>query len=276
MSGSDTAATRLTDAKAGCRIKRTTVCRVAPPITTNDDEKIKVYFQAMTLLETVAVKCVEPNPGFDNLQEEMDAFRGLVDDKIKESMGPAKMAKIIIDSINQIRKRKADMVLREKEKAAAKTQADVLEKQRHNQPPTPEPADPNRPRYACRMCRTILFGQNHLAPEHIQNRHSFKKLSQTPAASCQSFFCSEDVLQWLSPSGEDIEGKLTCPRCSHKIGHWKWAGAQCSCGTWVTPAIQIPASKVDVVACDSLASPTPSLVGMVNPVSYDEISHEDS
>ena len=48
MSGSGTAATRLTDAKAGCRIKRTTVCRVAPPITTNDDENIvklpTIYF----------------------------------------------------------------------------------------------------------------------------------------------------------------------------------------------------------------------------------------
>lgn len=231
-----------------------------------DDEKILGYFQA-NQLET-SVQCVAPNPTYDNLQQEMEAFKEL-DEEVKQrclvdgSMGPAKMAKHIVDSIYQIKKTRVDKIQREKEeteRAAAASAAESIatSTNKDQQPQQHEPADPSRPRYACRMCRIILFGENHLAQDHVQNRHTFKKMNHhrsTPtAATCQSLFCSDDVLQWLSPSGEDIEGKLTCPRCSHKIGHWKWAGAQCSCGTWVTPAIQIPVSKVDVVTPPRLST----------------------
>jgi dual specificity phosphatase 12 len=45
----------------------------------------------------------------------------------------------------------------------------------------------------------------------------------------------------------DTEGKLACPKCSCKVGQWNWSGAQCSCGSWVTPAIQVPLSRVDKI-----------------------------
>lgn len=238
-----------------------------------DDEKIKVYFLANQL--EVSVKSVDPNPEFHSLHEEMEAFK-ILDDETKSvyqttgTMGPGKMAKAIIDAVFQIENSnvketqqvleeaaRAEQLLEETEKALTTSQ---------EQGTPHEPPDPNRPRYACRICRTILFGENHLAQDHIQNLHSFKKAGSTPSALCQSLFCSDDVLQWLSPSGEDIEGRLTCPRCSHKIGHWKWAGAQCSCGTWVTPAIQIPSSKVDVVAPMLESLPIASfVVGASNP-----------
>ncbi|KAG5175166.1 hypothetical protein JKP88DRAFT_229260 [Tribonema minus] len=46
---------------------------------------------------------------------------------------------------------------------------------------------------------------------------------------------------------DDLEGKICCPgkHCSARVGTYKWTGSQCSCGTWITPAIQIPKSKVD-------------------------------
>ncbi|CAM9867706.1 unnamed protein product [Phaeothamnion confervicola] len=45
----------------------------------------------------------------------------------------------------------------------------------------------------------------------------------------------------------DVEGKIVCATasCGARLGSYKWAGSQCSCGTWVTPAIQITGSRVD-------------------------------
>ena len=46
---------------------------------------------------------------------------------------------------------------------------------------------------------------------------------------------------------EGIEGKLICPnpKCKSRLGSFNWSGSQCSCGSWVVPAVQIVASKVD-------------------------------
>ncbi len=237
-----------------------------------DDEKIQGYFHANQL--EVSVTCGDPNQEFDNLHEEMEAFK-VLDDETKQkcqsngSMGPGKMAKMIIEAVSRIKKTKAEAIEQEKEEAEknAQLEAEMAAMAIQEQQDRREPPDPSRPRYACRICRTILFGENHLEKGHVQNLHSFRKLSHaqsTPVSSCQSIFCSDDVLQWLSPSGQEIEGKLTCPRCSHKIGHWRWAGAQCSCGTWVTPAIQIPSSKVDIVTPAFNNHPV-ELVGIINP-----------
>jgi hypothetical protein len=130
--------------------------------------------------------------------------------------------------------------------------------------------DPSLPIFACRICRTPLLDQSHLAVGHVQNLHSFRRLSKattttvtnpqtTPRRPCQSLFCDESVLEWLSSSSSSsssspssyptvvLEGRLSCYKCSNKLGHWKWSGSQCSCGTWVVPAIQIPLSKVDTI-----------------------------
>ena len=130
--------------------------------------------------------------------------------------------------------------------------------------------NPNKVRYACRKCRQILFGEEQLNGGHIQNLHNFKRANydkKRPTRPCQSIFCNESVLDSLTDGssnstaagqGDDYnigyedynynaEGKLSCFKCHNKIGHFKWSGAQCSCGTWVTPAIQIPMSKIDII-----------------------------
>jgi hypothetical protein len=122
--------------------------------------------------------------------------------------------------------------------------------------------DTSLPIFACRICRTPLLDQSHLAEGHVQNLHSFRRsvAGANPKAlqrhPCQSLFCDESVLQWLSSSSSSasssyttlvLEGRLSCFKCSNKLGHWKWTGSQCSCGTWVVPAIQIPLSKVDII-----------------------------
>jgi hypothetical protein len=72
------------------------------------------------------------------------------------------------------------------------------------------------------------------------------KERSSKSRSCTSYFIQE-ALQWMKAASEDIEGKLVCPhgRCGQRLGMIRWAGGQCSCGTWVTPAIQLNKSAVD-------------------------------
>jgi dual specificity phosphatase 12 len=220
----------------------------------NDSEQLKNYFQANNL--SLSPECVHPNSGFESLQTEMDFFKSLNEkDKNKhlseQTMGPGKMAKFVLDAAQQMKKERLEKLKAEATESTPSAESReeelaVEEKKQAGQPII----DPNLPRYACRICRTVLFGQDHLAKEHVPNLHAFKKANynaKRPTVTCQSIFCSEAVLEWLSPNGQDIEGKLACPKCSFKIGHWRWSGAQCSCGTWLTPAIQIPTSKVDTM-----------------------------
>ena len=81
-------------------------------------------------------------------------------------------------------------------------------------------------------------------------RHSFYEAG---AASCTLLFLSEP-LAWMS-SLDDVKGSLKCPgsRCDVQLGSWSWSGSQCSCGTWVTPSINLVASKLD----RKLVAPTP-------------------
>lgn len=230
-----------------------------------DDTQIQNYFKSSNLTPTVEM--IQPNQSFINLQAEMDAFKKLDDDQkhrcMQEgNMGPSKMAKFVTDFILNLQQAKISQMRKKAEEDEAKRKEIESARIDKEEPKRIEPADPTRSRYACQKCRTILLGENHLAPDHLQNLHSFRRAG-TGMAACQSLFCSEDVLAWLSPSGADIEGRLSCPRCNHKIGHWNWAGAQCSCGTWVTPAIQIPLSKVDIIRPQPASGP--GLAGVIRP-----------
>eukprot|EP00980_Cylindrotheca_fusiformis_P018585 scaffold6159_cov207-Cylindrotheca_fusiformis.AAC.3 len=230
-----------------------------------DDEHIAKYFETSNLPTTA--ESVQPNYGFDTLQEEMDEFKKLDETERRrqlegQTMGPSKMALFVIDAAKRLRD---DGMVDEKEENFSEEENDlaneeILEPRQHLV------INPELERFACRICRTILFSSDHLAKDHVQNLHSFKRANfnaRRPTVACQSLFCNEDVLGSLSENGQDIEGKLACPKCEYKIGHWKWSGAQCSCGTWVTPAIQIPMSKVDRVLPLSEIS---SVKGIIEPI----------
>jgi hypothetical protein len=111
--------------------------------------------------------------------------------------------------------------------------------------------------FACRRCRQLLFKPESLI-EHEVSSHSFEyhrmmksrnngenivDPSKTHTA-CTSYFLQEP-LKWMEKTSADVEGKLLCPKCSNRVGVLKWAGNQCSCGSWVTPAIQIYKKSVD-------------------------------
>ena len=66
------------------------------------------------------------------------------------------------------------------------------------------------------------------------------------APSCTSYFLHDAALHdETAASLAQLDGKLCCPRCNARLGSYCWSGAQCSCGAWVAPAIQVVKSKVD-------------------------------
>mmetsp|Transcript_3732 Transcript_3732/g.10574 ORF Transcript_3732/g.10574 Transcript_3732/m.10574 type:complete len:358 (-) Transcript_3732:15-1088(-) len=235
----------------------------------NDEQLVEKYFEANLL--SVSIRCVSPNPEFLSLSEEMNHFKNLTSEEKEEhsmhqTMGPKKMKRFVIDttkSLESFREQNEDNEEIETAEAVECADGDGDKTENRDESP-PEEAkeeahekkripgfiDHNLTTFACRMCRTVLFGENNLAEDHKKALHSFKRRpnhsSRGPAA-CQSLFCDESVLEWLAPGGADVEGKLTCPYCNFKVGHWNWSGAQCSCGTWVVPAIQIPHGKIDVI-----------------------------
>jgi len=260
------------------RLSLRTVIMVGYEWKETDDELVKNYFDASMLL--ISVKCVRPNESFSTLNEELNYFKNLTDEEKgqDQTTGPLKMAHFIIDTVTCTAKsltltdskrsiNAQDEVQMEenlRQEDGKEENISLMQQEEHQQKKMPRFIDQNSTTHACRMCRTVLFGKNHLV-EHKQNQHSFnrKKHNQN---SCQSLFCNESVLEWLSQEGQDNEGKLVCPKCSVKVGHWNWSGAQCSCGTWVVPAVQIPHSRVDTILSASermKASPT-TVVAAIN------------
>jgi len=125
--------------------------------------------------------------------------------------------------------------------------------------------------FCCRRCREPLFRPSHVSA-HAVGAHGFsyhrtQKAARAAAGggaggggggggagdACTSFFLTE-ALRWMERAAADVEGKLLCPRCAVRVGTLAWAGAQCSCGTWVTPALQIVKKAVDERRFDAEAA----------------------
>lgn len=220
-----------------------------------DQDLVKKYFEMFLL--TVEIHCVEPNPEFTSLADEMQHYKTLTPEEKEEhsanhTMGPSKMKQFILDSVRPLQP--TEGTIAESDDAENDTDGAETQQQQETEPAQriPKSIDDTVTSFACRMCRTILLSENHLSEELIENQHSFKKGNQgsnkNGGSQSQSLFCAEAVLEWLAPEGTqyDMEGKLTCPNCDFKVGHWNWSGA-CFYGTWVVPAIQIPLGKIDVV-----------------------------
>eukprot|EP00903_Cladosiphon_okamuranus_P016286 g15018.t1 len=102
--------------------------------------------------------------------------------------------------------------------------------------------------YNCRRCRRALFNaadiQSHEIAQH--NFHRRKSKGVMSKGLCSSIFLAEPK-RWMKQQLGELEGKLSCPNkaCGARLGSLKWTGAQCSCGSWVTPAIQFPRKNLD-------------------------------
>jgi len=87
--------------------------------------------------------------------------------------------------------------------------------------------------YKCRLCRKfILFESENAVSSHIDQQ-------------CTSSFLLEPEEWMYGQMAGDTQGKFSCPKCKAKVGSFNWSGDKCSCGEWMTPALQINLSKVD-------------------------------
>jgi len=245
------------------------------------------------------VNTIRPNPEYTSMKEENLMYRNLSRDKKEhlsnmERFGPGKMCKFIkvfrhqlqqyystptttneaesnIESISQttiVKLANNDKEVEQNDEERVKEQEQVPKQEGDEE--KVQTNDFNNTlitRYACKQCRSILFTKENVEnPPHVPAQHSFtkyrKKALPSSTIACNSIFLSSP-LPWMTCAGE---GKISCYKCQSKLGFLKWSGSQCSCGTWITPAIQIHLSRVDVIL------PTPTLNEMSLTASTDEIS----
>lgn len=233
-----------------------------------DVTKVKTFLQAISSSCTsevanvgnnetsILIECIRPNKEFSSMKEENESFRDMSDEMKKEAVkkrkiGPGKMASFAYTVAQKAVKQRWQKVLtgvtpeENDEKYVDRNDGDKVVPELAEITPAPHVIDLEKTRYACKRCRSVLFGTDDLEnPPHVQSLHNFRRKGQTPGhGMCQNLFIAQP-LSWMYGCGE-MEGKLHCPKCQTKVGHYAWTGAQCSCGTWVTPAILVPVSKVD-------------------------------
>ncbi|KAL6530566.1 hypothetical protein OROMI_028455 [Orobanche minor] len=116
-------------------------------------------------------------------------------------------------------------------------------------PPTPTRA------YRCKKCRRLVALQEHVL-EHVpgegetcfgwRKRRSGNPYNRSDGdEECSSIFV--EPLHWMTIVKEGgLAGKLLCTHCEARLGYFNWAGVQCSCGSWITPAFQLHKSRLDM------------------------------
>lgn len=121
---------------------------------------------------------------------------------------------------------------------------------------TEEKSNGEKPKtvYRCKKCRRIVAMPanvvSHTPGEgqscfEWQKRKSGSPYNRFGEVECTSMFV--EPLKWMtSVEGGALEGKLSCIKCDARLGYFNWAGIQCSCGSWITPAFQIHKNKIDI------------------------------
>ena len=107
--------------------------------------------------------------------------------------------------------------------------------------------------YFCRRCRHGLCSSLDIKPHDNtseRGKKEFKKKNNNDRLSfqdCGSIFLEENNCAWTEAQANEMRGDLFCPntKCKAKLGTYNWTGQQCSCGHWVTPAMQLQQSKLD-------------------------------
>ena len=215
---------------------------------------------------SLKVTLIQPNAEYSSMKAENEAFQSLDGEEKERFMcysspiGPGKMAQFVVKEAEKAIK---GHLLREIHEKSCSSSGDPYDSSRLDvcggkQVNSITPIDEQENdfpdsvvKFACKICRTVLFCENDLQdPSHDKARHGFaaKRTSSfavSSGRSCESVFLAGG-LDWMGDMSS-FEGKIHCSKCKTKIGNWNWSGAQCSCGTWVTPAIQIPQSRVDTI-----------------------------
>eukprot|EP00047_Mylnosiga_fluctuans_P023542 m.139961 g.139961 ORF g.139961 m.139961 type:complete len:365 (-) comp9622_c0_seq6:90-1184(-) len=124
----------------------------------------------------------------------------------------------------------------------------------------PQPGDAYACLIRCRVCRCPLAADRHVL-EHEAGKGTVAfawRRRDGGSSKCSSIFV--EPMAWMAEVAEGLAaGKIVCPQCNGRIGSFDWAGAQCSCGAWITPAFQLHVSRTDVMPSRSApARPPPA------------------
>lgn len=106
--------------------------------------------------------------------------------------------------------------------------------------------------YKCGKCRSNLFNDMRLIFLHEftpKANYSYKrhKKNLVQTTECTSYFLNNGIEEDDAFMKIDNGGKILCKKCGNKLGEFLPKGTQCSCGSWVVPAVQIVKSKVDKI-----------------------------
>jgi len=116
---------------------------------------------------------------------------------------------------------------------------------------TSTPAEHDPSAFKCKKCRRACFLPAAIIPHEkgesgklFYNKTKRRTKDREVKAVCSSLFL--EPMQWMEHLIQGrLNGLLVCPKCSQKVGHFDWSGMQCSCGRWVSPAIQVQRKQVD-------------------------------
>lgn len=105
--------------------------------------------------------------------------------------------------------------------------------------------------FCCKSCNAVLFRKEDIS-DHESNKQTFeyrkmqKEINEDNKGGCTSYFLPSPT-KWVNEVNDLslIEGKIKCYKCKKRVGTFHWNGSQCSCGSWINPAIQFPKSKLD-------------------------------
>ncbi|KAI9197886.1 hypothetical protein LWI28_006122 [Acer negundo] len=103
--------------------------------------------------------------------------------------------------------------------------------------------------YRCKKCRRIVASEETIVPhERGKGEECFKWKKRSDMEKeppeCSSIFV--ESMKWMQSVQEGfVEEKLQCIGCKTRLGSFNWAGLQCNCGAWVTPAFQLHKSRLD-------------------------------
>ena len=128
--------------------------------------------------------------------------------------------------------------------------------------------------FKCGKCRKSLFNDKQLILFHENSAkgtysHKRKKNNSVNTTECTSYFLNIERLMNNNKNNNEEKKDIDfieqfqivmetqnmklesciikCKKCSLKLGEFFDKGTQCSCGSWVVPAVQIVKSKVDKV-----------------------------
>lgn len=98
--------------------------------------------------------------------------------------------------------------------------------------------------YSCMLCGTFLFNDSEVERHSTTQKDHERRGGKVVA--CSSVFISSPPSFMKESQMTENTVKMTCIKCQGKLGLICWTGSQCSCGAWVTPAIQFISSKIDM------------------------------